>query len=82
MLHKLSIKTKYNYDKLERAVHGAPSQIPTLKFLIPQYPQVPPLCAMTQATEWKFCSICSISFIYENTKFGVKIFEIDFVIEI
>ena len=29
--------------ELECAVDGAPSQIPTLKFLTPQHPQVPPL---------------------------------------
>ena len=29
--------------KLECAVDGAPSQIPTLKFLTPQHPKVPPL---------------------------------------
>ena len=34
---------------------------------------------MTLATEWKFCSICFLSFICENThkEFGIKIFEID-----
>ena len=37
---------------------------------------------MTLATEWKFCSICFLSFICENTKFGIKIFEIDMVKEI
>ena len=33
---------------------------------------------MTLATEWKFCSICFLSFIWENThkEFGIKIFEI------
>ena len=34
---------------------------------------------MTLATKWKFCSICFLPFICENThkKFGIKIFEID-----
>ena len=52
--------------KLERAVDGAPLQIPTLKFLLPQHPEVPPQ-GMTLATEWKFCSICFLYFICENT---------------
>ena len=52
--------------QLERAVHGAPSQITTLKFWTPQHPAVPPW-GMTLATEWKFCSICFLSFICENT---------------
>ena len=30
-------------NKLEHAVDGVPSQIPTLKFLTPQHPQVRPL---------------------------------------
>ena len=44
----------------------------------PKHPQVPPR-GMTLATEWKFCSICFLSFICENThkEFGIKIFEID-----
>ena len=34
---------------------------------------------MTLATEWKFCSICFLSFICENThkEFGIKTLEID-----
>ena len=34
---------------------------------------------MTLTTEWKFCSICVLSFICESThkEFGIKIFEID-----
>ena len=44
----------------------------------PQHPQVAPR-GMTLATERKFCSICFLSFICENThkEFGIKIFEID-----
>ena len=38
-------------NELERAVDGTPSQIPTLKFLTPPEPQVPPR-GMTLATEW------------------------------
>ena len=38
---------------------------------------------MTQATEWKSHLICFyLSFVRTHTKFGIKIFEIDFVIEI
>ena len=39
------------HTQLERAVDGAPSQIPTLKFLTPpQHPQIQPR-GMTLATE-------------------------------
>ena len=38
---------------------------------------------MTQATEWKSCLICLyLSFVRTHTKFSIKIFKIDFVIEI
>ena len=36
--------------KLERAVDGAPSQVPTKKFFTPQAPRSPPR-GMTLATE-------------------------------
>ena len=45
-----SSKANTSKSKLERAVDGAPSQIPMLKFLTPQHPQVPP-GGMTLATE-------------------------------
>ena len=45
-------------------------------------PQVPPL-GMTQGADWKSRLICYISSICEKIqKFGLKIFEIDFVIQV
>ena len=67
--------------KLERAVDGAPSQIPKLKLFTPSTPQSHSWC-MTLVTEWKFKSKCFIFFVKIQTKFGMKIFEIDFVNEI
>ena len=53
-----------------------------IKFLTPQYPQVPPW-GMIQATECKFRLICYISSICEKThKAWFKIIEIDFVTKI
>ena len=78
-LNKNMFKLMYtnNNNKLERAVDGAPSQIPTLKFLTPPAPAVPTR-GMTLATEWKFCSIRFLSFfVRTHTKFGINIFEID-----
>ena len=46
-LHKKLHKRFRFQNKLENAVDGAPSQIPMLKFLTPQHPQVPPLRGMT-----------------------------------
>ena len=46
-------------------------------------PQSPTPWGMTQATEWKSCLICFVSFICEDThKVWYKIIKIDFVIEI
>ena len=49
----------------------------------PSAPKSHPWC-MNQATEWKSGLICfnCIFHLWEHTKFGIKIFEIDFVIEI
>ena len=68
-----------NYDKrirpgyggkpkntLERAVDGVPWRIPTLKFLTPSIPKVPPL-EHDPGNRIKFLSICFLSFICENT---------------
>ena len=52
--------------KLERAVDGAPSQIPTLKFLTPPAPRSP-TPGHDLGNRMKFCSICFLSFICENT---------------
>ena len=50
---------------------------PHLSFWLPQHSAVKSQ-GMTLATEWKFCSICFLSFIFRtHTKFGIKIFEID-----
>ena len=51
---------------LERAVDRGTSQIPSLKFLTPGHPQVPPR-DMAQAMECTFRVICVIYFICENT---------------
>ena len=59
--------------KLERAIDGAPSQIPTLKFLTPSTPKSNPGDRMK--------ILCDM-FVRTYTKFGIKIFEIDVVIEI
>ena len=66
---------------LEWAVDGAPSQIPTLKFLTPPAPQVPPL-GHDHSNRIKI-PFNIYSYICENsTKFGIKIFETDIVTEI
>ena len=57
---------KYSDEQLEHAVDGAPSQIPSLKFLTPPAPRSP-TPGHDLATEWKFCSICFLSFICEST---------------
>ena len=68
----------WNFMKMKRllecAVEEAPSQIPTLKYLTPSTPKFHPW-GMTPAMEWKFYSICFLSFICEN----IKIIEIDMV---
>ena len=51
--------------KLERAVDGAPSQIPTLNILTPQHPKSHPW-RMIPATEWKLCSICFLSYLWQH----------------
>ena len=62
-------------------VNGVPLLIPTLKVLTPSTPKSHPW-GMTQAKEWKFGSIFYIFYLWAHTKIGIKIFEIDFVIEI
>ena len=65
--------------KLERAVDGAPSQIPTLKFLTPPAPRSPtPGHDLGNRMKILF-NMFSIFFIFvrTHTKFGIKIFEID-----
>ena len=68
--------------KLECAVDGAPSQIPTLKSLTPQHPQALPL-GHDPSNRMKIL-FNIFSFIGEKicTKFGIKIYEIDMVTEI
>ena len=65
----------YYKCKLERAVDGAPWQIPTLKFLTPPAPAVPTR-GMTLATK-NVQYVFYLLFVGTHTKFGIKIFEID-----
>ena len=65
--------------QLERAVDGAPSQIPTRSSFWTPAPQFP--SRSHNENTGSICDMC-LSFICENTEFGIKIFEIDFVNEI
>ena len=67
--------------QLERAVDGAPSQIPTVKFLTPTI-KVPSLGHDPGDTMINPFDMFYNVFVRTHTKFGTKIFEIYFVIEI
>ena len=60
---------------LERAVDGAPSQIPRLKFLTPPAPH--PGASPWQQNENSAQYVFYLLFVRTHTKFGIKIFEID-----
>ena len=65
------------YQPRARSRWGAIANPHAKVFDSPKHPQVPTR-GMTLATEWKFCSICFLSFICENAhKVWYKIFEID-----
>ena len=62
---------------LERAVHWASSQIPTLKFLTPPAPCSPtPGHDLGNRMKIRF-NVFYLLFVRTHTKFGIKIFEID-----
>ena len=67
--------------KLERAVDGAPSQMPTLKILTPQHPQVPPLANDSRNRIRIMFNIFSLLFVTTHAKFGIRN-EIDMVTKI
>ena len=60
------------FIKLERAVDGAPSQIPTLRFMTPPAP-----CSPTPGYDHSVQYVFYLLFVRTHTKFGIKIFEID-----
>ena len=58
--------------KLERAVDGALSQMPTLKILTPQHPQVPPLANDSRNRIKIMFNMFSLLFVTTHAKFGIK----------
>ena len=66
--------------KQEGAVDGAPSQIPTLKFLTPSSPTRGH--APGNRMIILFNMFFYLFFVRTHTKFGIEIFEIDMVTEI
>ena len=67
-------------DKLECAVDGAPSQIPTLKFLTHPAPQVPTLGHEPSNNSVQY--LFYLLFVRTHTKFGTKKLRNDLVVKI